>query len=129
MYLKDSSQINIHIAVYVWGKKLISFLQVFSNGDDQLEKAMEEILRDSEKDQNNSTAFSEGSSDACSQASGLGSAGQTNQPSLQLVLDPSTTGIPEEYPCLMSHHPIPPHGCQFFSLKLEVKIDVMLSGT
>lgn len=90
---------------------------------------MEEILRDSEKDQNNSTAFSEGSSDACSQASGLGSAGQTNQPSLQLVLDPSTTGIPEEYPCLMSHHPIPSHGWQFFSLKLEVKIDVMLSGT
>uniref|UniRef100_A0A803Y3Q2 PID domain-containing protein n=1 Tax=Meleagris gallopavo TaxID=9103 RepID=A0A803Y3Q2_MELGA len=69
------------------------WLLVFSNGDDQLEKAMEEILRDSEKDQNNSTAFSEGSSDACSQASGLGSAGQTNQPSLQLVLDPSTTEV------------------------------------
>ncbi|POI31823.1 hypothetical protein CIB84_004426 [Bambusicola thoracicus] len=67
--------------------------EVFSNGDDQLEKAMEEILRDSEKGQNNSTAFPEGSSDACSQASGLGSAGQTNQPSLQLVLDPSTTEV------------------------------------
>ncbi|XP_050757397.1 rab GTPase-activating protein 1-like isoform X3 [Gymnogyps californianus] len=66
-------------------------LKVFSNGDDQLEKAMEEILRDSEKDQNNFTAPREGSSDASSQADG--SAGQTNQPSLHLVLDPSTTEI------------------------------------
>ncbi|XP_068273171.1 rab GTPase-activating protein 1-like isoform X3 [Nyctibius grandis] len=68
-------------------------LKVFSNGDDQLEKAMEEILRDSEKDQNNSTALQEGSSDACSQTAGDGSAGQTNQLSLHLVLDPSTTEI------------------------------------
>ncbi|XP_042730076.1 rab GTPase-activating protein 1-like isoform X3 [Lagopus leucura] len=75
------------------GKDAKPQLKVFSNGDDQLEKAMEEILRDSEKDQNDSTAFSEGSSDAYSQASGLGSAGQTNQPSLQLVLDPSTTEV------------------------------------
>ena len=75
------------------GKNAKPQLKVFSNGDDQLEKAMEEILRDSEKDQNNSTALPEGSSDACSQASGLGSAGQTNQPSLQLVLDPSTTEV------------------------------------
>uniref|UniRef100_A0A493U1Q8 Rab GTPase-activating protein 1-like n=1 Tax=Anas platyrhynchos platyrhynchos TaxID=8840 RepID=A0A493U1Q8_ANAPP len=66
-------------------------LKVFSNGDDQLEKAMEEILRDSEKDQNN--ALQEGSSDACSQASGNGSADQTNQPSLHLVLDPSATEV------------------------------------
>ncbi|OXB59305.1 hypothetical protein ASZ78_006771 [Callipepla squamata] len=71
-------------------KKRVS---VFSNGDDQLEKAMEEILRDSEKDQNNSTALPESSSEACTQASGLGSAGQTNPPSLQLVLDPSTTEV------------------------------------
>ncbi|KAM9280142.1 rab GTPase-activating protein 1-like isoform 2-T4 [Cariama cristata] len=68
-------------------------LKVFSNGDDQLEKAMEEILRDSEKDQNNCTALPEGSSDASSQAAGDGSAGQTHQPSLHLVLDPSTTEI------------------------------------
>ncbi|XP_049664492.1 rab GTPase-activating protein 1-like isoform X1 [Accipiter gentilis] len=68
-------------------------LKVFSNGDDQLEKAMEEILRDSEKDQNNFTAPREGFSDAGSQAAGDGSAGQTNQPSLHLVLDPSTTEI------------------------------------
>lgn len=111
MCLKDSSQ-NKHTHSYIFlGKKktnkLIFYLQVFSNGDDQLEKAMEEILRDSEKDQNNSTALPEGSSDACSQASGLGSAGQTNQPSLQLVLDPSTTGITKEYPCPMSRCPIP----------------------
>ncbi|KAM7106724.1 rab GTPase-activating protein 1-like isoform 2-T6 [Ciconia maguari] len=68
-------------------------LKVFSNGDDQLEKAMEEILRDSEKDQNNFIALREGSSDASSQAAGDGSADQTNQPSLHLVLDPSTTEI------------------------------------
>ncbi|XP_075616594.1 rab GTPase-activating protein 1-like isoform X2 [Balearica regulorum gibbericeps] len=68
-------------------------LKVFSNGDDQLEKAMEEILRDSEKDQNSFTALREGSSNASGQAAGDESAGQTNQPSLHLVLDPSTTEI------------------------------------
>ncbi|KAM9239555.1 rab GTPase-activating protein 1-like isoform 2-T2 [Leptosomus discolor] len=74
-------------------------LKVFSNGDDQLEKAMEEILRDSEKDQNNFTAPQEGSSDANSQTAGDGSAGQANQPSLHLVLDPSTTEISAPRPC------------------------------
>ncbi|NXD86354.1 RBG1L protein, partial [Halcyon senegalensis] len=69
-------------------------LKVFSDGDDQLEKAMEEILRDSEKEQNNSTALRE--DDASSQTAGDESAGQTNQPSLHLVLDPSTTGIAQE---------------------------------
>lgn len=59
---------------------------------------MEEILRDSEKDQNNFTALREGSSDASSQAAGDGSASQTNQPSLHLVLDPSTTGIAKVLP-------------------------------
>ncbi|NWT17697.1 RBG1L protein, partial [Vireo altiloquus] len=67
-------------------------LKVFSNGDEELEKAMEEILRDSEKDQNVS-APQEGCSDAGGQAAADGTAGQTNQPSLQLVLDPSATGI------------------------------------
>ncbi|OPJ77458.1 hypothetical protein AV530_007767 [Patagioenas fasciata monilis] len=62
-------------------------LKVFSNGYDQLEMAMEEILSDSEKDQDNFPALREGSSEA-----GDGSAGQTNLPSLHLVLDPSTTG-------------------------------------
>ncbi|NWW95070.1 RBG1L protein, partial [Rhynochetos jubatus] len=73
-------------------------LKVFSNGDDQLEKAMEEILGDSEKDQNSFTALQEGSSDASSQAAGDGSPGQTNQPSLHLALDPSATGIAEVLP-------------------------------
>uniref|UniRef100_A0A672USR8 PID domain-containing protein n=1 Tax=Strigops habroptila TaxID=2489341 RepID=A0A672USR8_STRHB len=68
-------------------------LKVFSNGDDQLEKAMEELLRDSEKDQNNFTALQESSSDASSQAAQDGSASQTHQPSLHLALDPSTTEI------------------------------------
>uniref|UniRef100_A0A8C8AB93 Rab GTPase-activating protein 1-like n=1 Tax=Otus sunia TaxID=257818 RepID=A0A8C8AB93_9STRI len=68
-------------------------LKVCSNGDHQLEKAMEEILRDSEKDQNNFTALQEGFHDANSQAAADGSAAQTNQPSLHLVLDPSTTEI------------------------------------
>uniref|UniRef100_A0A8C0VIA7 RAB GTPase activating protein 1 like n=1 Tax=Cyanistes caeruleus TaxID=156563 RepID=A0A8C0VIA7_CYACU len=67
-------------------------LKVFSNGDEELEKAMEEILRDSEKDQY-VTALPEGFSDASGQAGVDGSAGQTAQPSLQLVLDPSTTEI------------------------------------
>ncbi|XP_064310501.1 rab GTPase-activating protein 1-like isoform X2 [Phalacrocorax carbo] len=68
-------------------------LKVFSNGDDQLEKAMEEILRDSEKDQDNFTALREGSSDASCRAAGDGSADETSQLSLHLVLDPSTTEI------------------------------------
>ncbi|NWI73957.1 RBG1L protein, partial [Dryoscopus gambensis] len=67
-------------------------LKVFSDGDEELEKAMEEILRDSEKDQY-VTALREGFSDASGQASADGTAEQTNQPSLQLVLDPSTTAL------------------------------------
>lgn len=53
---------------------------------------MEEILRDSEKEQY-VPALPEGSSDASGQTAADGSAGQTAQPPLQLVLDPSTTGI------------------------------------
>ncbi|KAM9379201.1 rab GTPase-activating protein 1-like [Phaethornis superciliosus] len=68
-------------------------LKVFSNGEDQLEKAMEEILRDSEKDQNIFTALQEGPSEGSSQAGGDDSAGQTTQPSLHLALDPSTSEI------------------------------------
>uniref|UniRef100_A0A803W6X3 Rab GTPase-activating protein 1-like n=1 Tax=Ficedula albicollis TaxID=59894 RepID=A0A803W6X3_FICAL len=66
--------------------------KLFSNGDEELEKAMEEILQDSEKDQY-VTALREGFSDASGQAAADGSGGQTTQPSLQLVLDPSTTEI------------------------------------
>ncbi|XP_029819864.1 rab GTPase-activating protein 1-like isoform X1 [Manacus vitellinus] len=67
-------------------------LKVFSNGDDQLEKAMEEILRDSEKNQN-VYALQEGCSDGSGQAAADGPAGQANPPSLHLVLDPSTTEV------------------------------------
>lgn len=82
----------MEVKLQVPSKNVISFcLQVFSNGDEELEKAMEEILRDSEKDQY-VPALQEGFSDACGQAAADGSAGQT-QTSLQLVLDPSTTGI------------------------------------
>ncbi|XP_041334818.1 rab GTPase-activating protein 1-like isoform X2 [Pyrgilauda ruficollis] len=67
-------------------------LKVFSDGDEELEKAMEEILRDSEKDQY-VTALPEGFSDGSGQAAADGSAGQTAQPALQLVLDPSATEV------------------------------------
>ncbi|NWI87617.1 RBG1L protein, partial [Pitta sordida] len=59
-------------------------LKVFSNGDDQLEKAMEEILRDSEKCQVVSAPRG-----GCSD----GPAGPASPPALHLVLDPSTTAI------------------------------------
>ncbi|NWT70123.1 RBG1L protein, partial [Prunella himalayana] len=65
-------------------------LKVFSDGEEELEKAMEEILRDSEKDQY-VTALPEGFSDGSGQAAADGSAGQTTQPALQLALDPSAT--------------------------------------
>ncbi|XP_051480344.1 rab GTPase-activating protein 1-like isoform X6 [Apus apus] len=80
-------------------------LKVFSNGEDQLEKAMEEILRDSEKDQSNFTPLQEGSSDAGCQAAGDKSAGQTNKPSLHLALDPSTTEISAPRPSSPSEPP------------------------
>ncbi|XP_017692402.1 PREDICTED: rab GTPase-activating protein 1-like isoform X1 [Lepidothrix coronata] len=73
-------------------------LKVFSNGDDQLEKAMEEILRDSEKNQN-VYALQEGCSDGSGQATADGPAGQANPPSLHLVLDPSTTEVSAPRPC------------------------------
>ncbi|NXO04425.1 RBG1L protein, partial [Rhinopomastus cyanomelas] len=80
-------------------------LKVFSNGDDQLEKAMEEILRDSEKDQDNFTALQEDSSDGKIQTTQEGSEAQTNQPSLHLVLDPSTTEISAPRPFSPSQPP------------------------
>ncbi|NWT22636.1 RBG1L protein, partial [Cardinalis cardinalis] len=67
-------------------------LKVFSDGDEELEKAMEEILRDSEKDQY-VAALPEGFSDGSGQAAADGSAGQTPHPALQLVLDPSATEV------------------------------------
>ncbi|XP_067388480.1 rab GTPase-activating protein 1-like isoform X2 [Emydura macquarii macquarii] len=68
-------------------------LKIFSNGDEQLEKAMEEILRDSEKGQISYTIDCKDSNDACRQSAEDVSASQTNQPSLHLILDPSNTEI------------------------------------
>ncbi|KAM4895723.1 rab GTPase-activating protein 1-like isoform 2-T2 [Sylvia borin] len=79
-------------------------LKVFSNGDEELEKAMEEILRDSEKEQY-VPVLREGFSDASGQAAADGSAGQTAQPSLQLILDPSTTEISAPRPSSPSEPP------------------------
>lgn len=100
--MKVKLQVSLQVSV-------IFCFQVFSNGDDQLEKAMEELLRDSEKDQNNFTALQEGSSDASSQAAQDGSTGQTYTPSLHLALDPSTTGIAKVFPKSIMHG-------RFFSL-------------
>lgn len=52
---------------------------------------MAEILQDSEKEQF-VPALPEGLSDSSGQAAADGSAGQTTQASLQLLLDPSATG-------------------------------------
>ncbi|XP_036129668.1 rab GTPase-activating protein 1-like isoform X1 [Molossus molossus] len=64
-------------------------LKIVSNGDEQLEKAMEEILRDSEKGQSSLQSSSEISDHLLGDVS----ASQTNTPSLQLILDPSNTEI------------------------------------
>uniref|UniRef100_A0A8C0QLA6 Rab GTPase-activating protein 1-like n=1 Tax=Chelonoidis abingdonii TaxID=106734 RepID=A0A8C0QLA6_CHEAB len=74
-------------------------LKIFSNGDEQLEKAMEEILRDSEKGQKSYITDCKDSSDACRESAEDVSASQTNQPSLHLILDPSTTEILAPRPC------------------------------
>lgn len=80
---------------------------------------MEEILRDSEKDQNNSPALREGSSEA-----GDGSPGQTNQPSLHLVLDPSTTGIVKVLPP-QSYMAV----CFFLQFQVNLKIEYKALGS
>ncbi|XP_057401581.1 rab GTPase-activating protein 1-like isoform X2 [Balaenoptera acutorostrata] len=82
-------------------------LKIVSNGDEQLEKAMEEILRDSEKGQSSLLVDCPSSSEISDHSFGDVSASQINKPSLQLILDPSNTeisaprssspsGIPEE---------------------------------
>ncbi|XP_073212541.1 rab GTPase-activating protein 1-like isoform X1 [Lepidochelys kempii] len=68
-------------------------LKIFSNGDEQLEEAMEEILRDSEKGQISYTTDCKDSNDACRRSAEDVSASQTKQPSLHLILDPSNTEI------------------------------------
>ncbi|XP_023609721.1 rab GTPase-activating protein 1-like isoform X1 [Myotis lucifugus] len=68
-------------------------LKIVSNGDEQLEKAMEEILRDSEKGQGSLLVDRQSSSEISDHSLGDVSASQTNKPSLQLILDPSNTEI------------------------------------
>ncbi|XP_045439152.1 rab GTPase-activating protein 1-like isoform X1 [Pipistrellus kuhlii] len=67
-------------------------LKIVSN-DEQLEKAMEEILRDSEKGQGSLLVDRQSSSEISDHSLGGVSASQTTKPSLQLILDPSNTEI------------------------------------
>ncbi|XP_041518683.1 rab GTPase-activating protein 1-like isoform X2 [Microtus oregoni] len=73
-------------------------LKIASNGDEQLEKAMAEILRDSEKGQSSLLVDCQGSSEISDYSFGDVPASQTNKPSLQLVLDPSNTEISKPGP-------------------------------
>ncbi|XP_063096081.1 rab GTPase-activating protein 1-like isoform X3 [Cavia porcellus] len=68
-------------------------LKIVSNGDEQLEKAMEEILRDSEKGQSSPLVDCQSSSEKPNRSTGDVSASQTYKPSLHLILDPSNTEI------------------------------------
>ncbi|XP_057625665.1 rab GTPase-activating protein 1-like isoform X1 [Chionomys nivalis] len=80
-------------------------LKIASNGDEQLEKAMAEILRDSEKGQSSLLVDCQGSSEISDYSFGDVPAGQTNKPSLQLVLDPSNTEISKPRPSSPSELP------------------------
>ncbi|CAJ0947188.1 unnamed protein product [Ranitomeya imitator] len=61
-------------------------LKIMSNGDEQLEKAMEEILRDSEKKQYGSQAGTDDDHDY----------GRNRNPPLTLILDPNSTEVPAQ---------------------------------
>ncbi|KAF6293595.1 RAB GTPase activating protein 1 like [Rhinolophus ferrumequinum] len=80
-------------------------LKIVSNGDEQLEKAMEEILRDSEKGQSSLLVNRQSSSEISDHSFGDISASQTNKPSLQLILDPSNTEISTPRPSSPSGFP------------------------
>uniref|UniRef100_K7GA62 Rab GTPase-activating protein 1-like n=1 Tax=Pelodiscus sinensis TaxID=13735 RepID=K7GA62_PELSI len=80
-------------------------LKIFSNGDEQLEKAMEEILRDSEKGQISCATDCKDFHNACRESSEDVSDSQRNQSSLHLFLDPSTTEISAPNPCSPSEPP------------------------
>ncbi|XP_023103290.1 rab GTPase-activating protein 1-like isoform X3 [Leopardus geoffroyi] len=82
-----------------------SLQKIVSNGDEQLEKAMEEILRDSEKGQSSPLADCQSSSESSDHSFGDVSASQTNKPSLQLILDPSNTEISTPRPSSLSGLP------------------------
>ncbi|KAB0377414.1 hypothetical protein FD755_011858 [Muntiacus reevesi] len=80
-------------------------LKIVSNGNEQLEKAMEEILRDSEKGQSSLPVDCPSSSEISDHSFGNISARQTNRPSLQLILDPSNTEISTPRPSSPSEIP------------------------
>ncbi|KAM5147926.1 rab GTPase-activating protein 1-like isoform 1-T1 [Mantella aurantiaca] len=67
-------------------------LKIMSNGDEQLEKAMEEILRDSEKKQN----FSSPTGDNTTEMSATFYTMSARNPPLMLVLDPNNTEVPAQ---------------------------------
>uniref|UniRef100_A0A8C6R071 RAB GTPase activating protein 1-like n=1 Tax=Nannospalax galili TaxID=1026970 RepID=A0A8C6R071_NANGA len=80
-------------------------LKIASNGDEQLEKAMEEILRDSEKGQNSLLVDCQASGEISGHSFGDVPASQANKPSLQLILDPSNTEISTPRPSSPGGHP------------------------
>ncbi|XP_031242570.1 rab GTPase-activating protein 1-like isoform X4 [Mastomys coucha] len=80
-------------------------LKIASNSDEQLEKAMEEILRDSEKGQSSLPVDGQGSSEISDYSFGDVPPSQTNKPPLQLILDPSNTEIPTPRPSSPSRFP------------------------
>uniref|UniRef100_A0A8C6HLN9 Rab GTPase-activating protein 1-like n=1 Tax=Mus spicilegus TaxID=10103 RepID=A0A8C6HLN9_MUSSI len=80
-------------------------LKIASNGDEQLEKAMEEILRDSEKGQSSLPIDCQGSSEISDCPFGDVPASQTTKPPLQLILDPSNTEISTPRPSSPSRFP------------------------
>lgn len=80
-------------------------LKIASNGDEQLEKAMEEILRDSEKGQSRLHVDCHRSSEVSDCSFGDVSASQTNKPPLQLILDPSNTEVSTPRPSYPSRFP------------------------
>ncbi|XP_062048973.1 rab GTPase-activating protein 1-like isoform X3 [Lepus europaeus] len=80
-------------------------LKIVSDDDDeQLEKAMEEILRDSEKGQRH-LVEGQSSSEISDHSFGDSPASQTNKSSLQLILDPSNTEISTPRPSSPSRLP------------------------
>ncbi|XP_071984864.1 rab GTPase-activating protein 1-like isoform X1 [Engystomops pustulosus] len=68
-------------------------LKIMSNGDEQLEKAMEEILRDSEKKQNGNHAEIDEGPDSYTAGCSMTTA---RNPPLTLILDPNSTEIPAQ---------------------------------
>ncbi|KAM3915576.1 rab GTPase-activating protein 1-like isoform 2-T3 [Leptodactylus fuscus] len=77
-------------------------LKIMSNGDEQLEKAMEEILIDSEKKQNGSQAGIDGCTDSYTASSSMTAA---RNPPLTLILDPDSTEVPAQNPRLATNPP------------------------